>query len=119
MDMGVETFDAGAIKARGVSSVHEFCGTELQHTAEGVENTCNHVEKTVSSKFTEKREANRVVICAECHKEMSRQAAQKHTRQACFRQKYGQNKCIYCHKEFADMKIRQRTSQSVLTWSGL
>ena len=48
-----------------------------------------------------------LVECVECNKEMSRQASERHSRQACFRHKHGLKKCIYCHKKFGDTKTRQ------------
>ena len=64
-------------------------------------------QKWKKSKMSFTKKGPTVVECVECNKEMSRQASEKHTRQACFRHKHGLNKCIYCHKEFGDKTTRQ------------
>ena len=62
-------------------------------------------KKSKMSSFIQK--GPKFVECVECNKEMTRQASEKHSWQACFRNKHGHNKCIYCHKEFGNMRTRQ------------
>ena len=63
-------------------------------------------KKSNMSSFIQSKKGPTFIECVECNKEMTRQAAKRHSWQACFRHKHGYNKCIFCHKEFGDMKTR-------------
>ena len=78
---------------------------QVQHN-EDLKTRAKTWKMSVLKKFIENRDDPSTLICVGCNKDMTRQAAKKHTRQACFRNKHGNLKCIYCHKEFGDIKTR-------------